>query len=476
MTKVENLEGAARITISLRERALQAVDKKIAEDPFYTGRNAVFMGLATPIRKSPITPDVSESPGTTPQDFYEERIVEPQNGSGTPEGFAVELGFEQKEKEEARDERSADEMFQGSLVVQQRNGIGRRRDGSGIDWERQKNWSRNWEILGEYLGTAKTLVDLGKKNNITKQAVEHLIEILLEDVEVHTFGAKKRLGRKVEGKPHAIFRLRNELEDAESTRSMLIEDIENGTGAKKMNKRYGLNYVTQCRKELSPFGVEVPYVDNATQPGFFERYKAFSDPGISFERKKELFSALTYPQIYNRGKEAFHVDNLAHALKDAGLYVHPKEIPKLIQRFHELDPDIYIHTIKHVGEKFRLNYHFVALADSGKLKQLAQLPEFQRYQIPSVRMFGKPLPEGVKFTTSDLKKGIKSGQLIQYASVLSPDLRKQISEGKIGYEDIISEDAPGRIFVDKRGVIFLELEGWGELWGYIMKREMELGF
>jgi hypothetical protein len=435
------------------------------------------MGLATPIGKSPKIPDVNESPGTTPKDFYEERISEPQNGSGTPEDFAVELRFEQKEKEEARNERSADEMFQGSLVVQQRKGIGRRRDGSKIYWKSQKYWSRNWELLGEYLGTAKTFVDLGEENSITKQAVEQLVEILREDIEVHTYGSKKeQVDRKVEAKPLGLFKLRNELEDVRSTVSMFIQDREKGTNTENLTETYGEEYSSYYRliMILSTIGIEVPHIDNARRPGYFERFRVLSDPEISFERKKELLSGISRGMIKKWGKEAFHVDNLTHALKNAGLYMPLQEIPKFIQRLQELDPKIYIHT-KH-DKKRGLNNHFVALADSGRLKQLAQLPEFERYQIPAVRMFGKPLPEGVKITTFDLKKGIKSGRYISYTPILSLDMRKQISEGKMGYEDIIGEDAPGRIFVYRHGEIVVESEGWGELWAYIKKREIEFGF
>src|SRR3989344_4906076 len=207
--------------LSLRERVLRAVDDKILEDPFYSGENSVFLGLSTPLRRR--ASDTQYAAGITPEEFC--GLDEFTGRSSTPEEFYQELEYERKVEAERDSNISAEEMFEGTdVVLRDPSNISHRPDGTRINWKsRQHTWKRNWEIVGEHIGTCSTLADMAQREGITREAVRQIC-VKNKATMLSCLGLDKMLQES--DKPQRLWNRRDELADPKSRFSEFIDDLE----------------------------------------------------------------------------------------------------------------------------------------------------------------------------------------------------------------------------------------------------------
>lgn len=457
-------QGHQEPILSLRAQAVQALDKKIAEHPFYTGRNAVFIGLSTPIKRC------GEMTRKTPEQFYQEREAEPKSYSGTPEDMYKEHSLEQ--------ERTADEVYEGSLVVRQdpETGVVTRPDGTKISWGNQRDWERNWEVVGKYMSGEKSLREIAKDHKLTHERVSQIVESIRGDLELHFQGGKNKPGESSE-KPHHLFNSQRELEDPKSEINEFLKDLGNGETTQELNEKYGSIKVAKHRRDLAQLGISVPKENNMKNPEFRSQFEQLSNPNISFKRKGELLSLLTMGRIERFGADAFHLRAMLPALKeDLKLYVDSRNLAKFISRLKKLDPKIYTLSLFHGfdRERNRLVYHYVLGIDIPRIQRLKDSGELKEYQIPAVRIFGKKLPEGSKMTTTDIVKGRRNKELVQANSIIGIQARKRIRDGELDYGDIIGEDCPGTVFVTRAGDLYIPTGEADIIRKYIQEREKQL--
>lgn len=466
-----------QIEPSLREQALSALEKKIAQEPFYIGRNSLLIGLSTPIWKN--RSNTVYAPGSTPQDFYQEKLSEEKIMNSTPEDIATELEREKEAQKEAEDTRSADEIFGATLIVRQKPSkqITMRRDGSRIIWKAQRQWERKWEMVGEYLGGKDTLEDIGNKHRLSHQRIIRVAQELIEDAEIHFYGYKQpNPGRKAEGKPHALMNLRFEIGDEGSEISNVLADIEKGVTTEKLNKKYGNPKIGEYRGRLADLGVIIPFGDSMKNPKYRDSFSALSDPETSFEHKKELLSRVTRGRLGGNELKALHISVLSKVLEEVGLYVAPQHMRSVIKQMIERDPEFYVHSLS-LEVKDRESpyyYHFIADADISRVQKFARFEEFDKHRVPPLRTFGKPLPSEAQINTYELKKGVKSGIYRAVGEILSKEARNLIEQGIVDYSDIINYDCPGEVHITRRGSIYVRAEEFDAVTLYVKEKEKKL--
>lgn len=257
--RVDGPQGLEPPELTYRQKVIQALDTRISEHRFYTEKNVVFIGLATPIKKSRDNTGKNE-PGTTPKEFYFEKTAEPERKESTPKSFSEELKTEQADRPGPQDWRTADEMSGGSSIVYREKGLGPR--GGTITIER---WSEYWQILGEYLGGEKSQKELAEKYKIHPNALGVMLDKIRTDLETKLYSRKKsiknrRIYRIPIGtiqKPHHLLRLRKDLEDPSSQPSNLLRDLEKGASRTELHRIYGRETVSTFRIDLSNLGIGI---------------------------------------------------------------------------------------------------------------------------------------------------------------------------------------------------------------------------
>lgn len=368
--------------LPLHKRVMDALDKKIADDPFYTGRNAVLFGLSTPIRKNRAV--LAYSPGTTSEDFYLESVFEFQEKESTPDSLHREIMMERERATRTPVVETAEEVYEGTLVVHRdpNTGFTERKDKSRINWRNQKNWVRNWEVSGSHLGGDNSLQKTADRYGIKQQRAVQIVDEQVNDMRIHLLKMPYSMSdNKSSGKPLGLINLRRDLGNAEDPAVGILSEVERGeriSNIIEQHSGYNVDYLRNRLRKVIGENV-ISFANLAHEdPNYF---LPLSDPNVSKEEKTRLLFGIL-PSILKYGdREALHVLPLSDALASLAFPKNHRTLSSVASLIIERDKEIAIRIEQSIREgKVVGKYYFLADGDLPRLAKVVKHSDFDQYR------------------------------------------------------------------------------------------------
>lgn len=459
-------------SLTLHERVLRAVDEKILAHPFNTGVNSAMWGLSCPIRRS--RRDVQYSSGTTAKEMFDETVNEPRDVSSTPESMFEELKVEAVESENQDRPLTAEEMFEGTIIV-----LRNPKDFKGQERKKwaslQPAWIRNWAITGEYFGSGSSEGQIAGRFGFTRQNIDQITKKHQSCISSwRSLPNANKGGKGEESKPQGLWNRRTELLDPESDLSRFIQDHENGEEFDKLSQKYGYK-VDRYRTLLKDLDVEVtiPHKQNWLNKEFSGQFIRLEDPNLPIKEKRRILSNITRGLLEEHGKEELHVIGIRDLSIRAGLYIRLQDVKRIMPVLKK--NKLIVHSIPVISHgKIIRNHHILPSGDIEKaVLALQNDPSIADLRVPTVIAYGKEA-SGKTPNTNTLQNGGKSNTYVRDSLVVGKNTKRFIKEGKIAFSDIVGEDCPGTLYVQRKRGIFVKTEEKEALRVYFAAVEQEI--
>lgn len=432
--EIPNEQGTLPEELSLREQVIRALDAKIMENPFYTGIYSKIWGLSTPIRRNRL--DFRFTDGDIPEDFYDQ--AENSEMSGAPEEVYIETQ-EDMENQSKISEMGAEEMFEGTTVVlRSPDTISYRKNRPKIVWKaRNKNWARNMEVIGEYLGSGSTYDQLVEKYELGFR--QRLDKILQEFLKVDMEIKKPNTKSSQTSKPNGLWELRSYLFNPDSEISRLIQDLEKGDKRGDLMLKYSRSLISFYRELSEEFSLPYKITRlSEERQNIHKEFEELDNPDLEFERKKEIMKKIGRYEA-RLGSELAHVQSLLNLAKASGFFINPRDL-KRIGLVLKKEGIFIVKVPSYSNGRIQGYYNYVANGDSEKITNIIQNSgELADLREPSVTVLGKESDK--KVNTYDIEFGEYVGVLGTIKRMTGNARNKNFSP-----DDFLGGDCPVSVY------------------------------
>lgn len=344
-------------------------------------------------------------------------------------------------------------------------------------------WQRDWEMTGLYLGTDKSLEEIGKDHALTRARVHQIIwKNLLKLHEASSEDIKKRYPIETLGfgKPLTI-ESRKRMSLGKGGKSVEVQAmIHQGKSAKDIKAELGLTgeQLSGARSVLRRWDTNLPYENEASSPKYRQNLARLRADALSFEEAQKILDRVTNGvyQTHVGGDKAlfFPIRKLA---QEAGLIVSSQKTPSLVKILNE--ERIATGMVEFRSRKQGVHrYHFITISDKDRAKQVfLNHPDLAPFGVNPVRVMGKdshyiPTSGRLKFS------GLYSGLRTFFIEIGYP--RHYPTFGLLA-ADIIDLNCPVSIYVyrsrslgSKSSSYYYETSQKEELKAYVLGRTSEL--
>ncbi len=343
-------------------------------------------------------------------------------------------------------------------------------------WTTQAHWERDWDITGEYLGTDKTLEEVGRKHSlvaerirqVVKKGVRQLYQIQSTGVKsefpFYQFGYRKPL-------PLSLRRRRSEARGGLSVR--IEKEILEGKTIPQIKEGLDPGQISQVRRGLRGWGIEIPYEITPILP----RYEKLRDPKLSDEEKQKLLDSVEHNsvlRVLSSGEEPLTMP-VSKIGQEAGLFFRGEKVNFIytVLRSKGLPASSFSQFVRYRKgnrEKRRLTYYFICASDRDRaIEIIKSASEFNQLRINPVTILGKA-------TDRIPREGelVNSGNYSHLGPLVIVIRGKSLSHIKV--EDIILDDCPASVFrLGSKQQTFYRLDQEEQLRKYLKKRLRDIG-
>lgn len=258
-----------------------------------------------------------------------------------------------------------------------------------------EQWQRDWRITGLYLGTDRTLKEIGEVHALSSERVRQIIRRNLEQLrETSDEDIKRRypIESLKFGKPFTIESLKR-ISLGKGGKSVEVQTLmHQGKSVNEIKAELKLTgaQLTDVRIILRGWDENLPYEKEANSPEYRQNLERLKSDRLSFEEAQKILDKVT-SRVYKThvgGDKAlfFPIRKLA---QETGLFVSSLETASLVKILKE--ERIAIGMMDSPTRKQRVRrYHFIAISDKERAKQvLLSHPELAPFRVNPVRVLGK---------------------------------------------------------------------------------------
>lgn len=337
-------------------------------------------------------------------------------------------------------------------------------------WRSQEQWERMFYITGQYLGTDKTLDEIGIYMGISKERISQIVEEgvrQLYQIQDPVVRGEFSLEKFDYGKPLTIAS-RRRWSAARGGRAIRAEELfRKGRTPGQIREDLNIRDIGNVRKILGNWGTEIPY----ECPPILPRFKRLRDTDLADKEKQELLDTVINPgmvKVLSSGEKPL-LAIVSIVARKAGLFFRvdkTRDIYKVLR-----DKDIPASFVSHAtrinkkGEKKNASYYFICATDIGRaievIKGASELNSFRESSITELSKSTDEVPRVV-----DL---LRSGNYSHITSVV------EIRGKRIKSEDIFAKGNCSVPVYRYQGSVYYPREYEDELRAYLFERLEELG-
>jgi len=341
-------------------------------------------------------------------------------------------------------------------------------------WMNQAQWERIWDITGEYLGTDKTLEEVGRDFDIKRERVRQIVKKGVKQLrQIQSAEVKREFPfYQFDYRKPLSLPSRRRRSEAHGGLSVRVEKaLLEGKTIPQIKEVFSSTQIYEARKALSRWGIKVPSEINYILP----RFEKLKDPQLSDEEKQKLLDNVKDRRILrvlSSGEEPLIIP-VSRIGWQAGLFFHADKVNFIytLLRSKGVPASSFSHFIRSPGEnrkKERLTYYFICASDRDRAIEIVKdAKELDQLRVNPVIILGKTIDKIPR--VGELEN---SGNYSHLGSLVI-EIRGKSLARNINAENIIIDDCPASVIRYKRST-FYRLDQEEQLREYLKKRFREL--
>lgn len=342
-------------------------------------------------------------------------------------------------------------------------------------------WVRNWEITGLYLGTDKTLEEIGAKFHLTRARIQQIVKKNLfslyqsSDEQIKSGFPWESLETS---KPLSIAS-RKRLSLASGGISVRAEElVKRGLSAGEIQA--ALNTTSSqlgvTRHILNTWGTELPYQNEAYSPNYRQNLARLFAGTLPYEEAQRIIDQVTRGvlQKHSSGDKPDLLSVITLAQK-SGLSVNTRKVSLLVKilRGNQIPTGLVEHLLseKPGRKSYVIHYYIIPSYYQEKAKNILQShPELASFRDNPVSVIGKKSPDIPN--TSQLKN---SG-IYKSVGVLLGELGypRFLQHAKLTTGGLITSDCPVSVFAQRNRNFYYRADDEEALRALLLSRLAEL--